>query len=837
MRSLPTLSAWWLLTVLTGWSLYAEPAPLHLPGELSADQILNGEYPFPASPAVEVQQREDGLARDRLSPVPEPGVHPRLLISPEDLPGLRRRLKETSVGKALYSTLQQRLDSSIRDPKNWGSEFYQKLAKGDADAVNALVREKKGMPPGVGHYQPFLYAIVLEAFDALITEDLNRGKKAATAIATYAEMIRPGIEKASTLPMGDDSWRAKTSGPKTGTELSDQGLRDGVGGHLLGYAYDFSHPFMTEAQRASVRKTIAAATYGKLWMGARLPHHFRNWNWCAVGLQQPLLALSIEGEEGYDPRVYKMGVDIARDYLTYGISPAGMSTEAVGYTQFGLVWANPFIVAAQRRGAPLLTHGHFRSMVDWYLHTTVPSRDQWLSYGDGGDAGPSIGTLSLWRYFFPTDPKIQAVWRSFRQANGEKSFQGGFHIIEPILWVDEEPVVKSNSDGPARDLVVLDAPRTLFDSVRSSLSTRSSWEADAAHLQFECRTDSVGASHEHSDRGHFTFAALGRVWAKDNFRSVEARHHNGILIDGKGQGYWPGPGVWLGLEEKGDNLIASCDAKPAYDWFWPKQILTENPETFVRFQFPRWESYRAEAADFQKKMAGIRGEKDNRPSVVQFWKGFEKGDVRLWDEDAWPIRYPFNPVQRAFRTVAFHRGKFPYLIVTDDIQKDQQERLYEWLMQTGPNTEVVSYKDNDLVLGDATLKRDENGQPKPVRGDRLLLVRILNMNEPQLARDYQTRPSVRLETFERRDTLTPTVVQGSLSGGRSFGLDKRLVIASRSVSPNFRILLFPYRHGEENPLTVWNEDRTQLEFTLRGRTQKWNFKTDPHGRTLVSADK
>ena len=37
-----------------------------------------------------------------------------------------------------------------------------------------------------------------------------------------------------------------------------------------------------------------------------------------------------------------MGVQIVRDYLTYGISANGFSTEAVGYTQFGLVWANPF---------------------------------------------------------------------------------------------------------------------------------------------------------------------------------------------------------------------------------------------------------------------------------------------------------------------------------------------------------------------------------------------------------------------------------------------------------------------------------------------------------------
>ncbi len=824
-----------LFVLLPGcFALLSAAAPPHLPGELSADQILAGESPFPPSPKVEFPTENQGLSAERLSKVPPPGVHPRLLISPDDLPGLRRRLKETNVGKALYATLQKRLDTTLRDPKNWGSEFYSLLAKGDTKAVNALVKEHKGMPPGVGHYQPFLYAIVMEAFDALITDDKARGEKAAAAIATYAEMIRPGIEAAGELPMGDDSWRAKTSGPKTGSEVSDQGLRDGVGGHLLGYAYDFAWPFMSEAQRAAVRKTIAAATAGKLWMGARLPNHFRNWNWIAVGLQQPLLALAIEGEEGYDPRVYDLGVKIARDYLTYGISPSGISTEAVGYTQFGLVWANPFVIAAQRRGADLLGHGHHRAMLDWYLHTGLPTRDQWLSTGDGGDTGPSVGTLSMWRYFFPGDPKAEALWRSLLHASKGKALDGNFHIIEPLLWADADPLLELPLSADGKDLQALGLPPVVFDPVRSSLIARSGWDANAAWMQFECRTDSVGASHEHADRGNFAFAALGRTWAKDNFRSVETRHHNSILVDGLGQGYWPGPGVWLGTSEAGTLLIAACDAKPAYDWFWPKQIVTEDPDAFIRFPFPRWDSYKTEAVEFQKRIAGLKGEKDSRPGVVGFWKGFEKSDPRLWDEDAWPVRFPHNPVERAFRTVAFERGKNPWLLVVDDIQKDDSERLYEWLMQTGMNTEIASISGNDIILCDATASRNEAGIVMPEKGARQLLVRILDMKDPARPIDYQGRPSVRLETFERKDTLLPE--SAGLSGSRSFGLDKRLVIASRSKAPDFKILLYPFRKGEELPKTVWNADRTELTIETGAARQTLSVKTSPEGRTLIGAE-
>lgn len=245
-------------------------------------------------------------------------------------------------------------------------------------------------------------------------------------------MLAPLVERALTVPLHDDLWRAKVQGPVTGKWSESQGLRDLMGYHLLGYAYDFAAPFMSEADRAPVRQVIARSTAGRLWMGARLPHHFRNWNWCAVGLGQPLLALAIEGEEGYDPRVPKLGAQIARDYLTYGISPQGSSTEAVGYTQFGFVWANPFLLAMARRGDDLLTHGHFRNMLSWYAQTLTPDDRAWSSYGDGdgGDTGPSLGTALLWKRFLPQDPLADFTLQRVTASLGDKIDKVHQHLIE-----------------------------------------------------------------------------------------------------------------------------------------------------------------------------------------------------------------------------------------------------------------------------------------------------------------------------------------------------------------------------------------------------------------------
>ena len=806
----------------------AAEIPRHLAGELDAETVLNGAYPWPPSPAVTVSSDATGFARERLSVVPPAGVHPRILISPADLPDLRRRVAGSAMGKALLENLRSRVRMAIKTPGEWGARFYDALAAGDLGGARQLLAEKGGKPPSIGHYQPFIEAFALEALDALIAKDEVRGRKVGAALANYAVLAEPAVEQALGQPLSDDVWRVKLNGPVTGDWSSDQGLRELVGYEILGYTYDFAYNYMTEPQRAQVRQVIARVTNGELWLGARLPRHFRNWNWVAVGLSQPLLALAIEGEEGYDPRIFRMGEEIAHDYFTYGISEQGSSTEAVGYTQFGLVWANPFVVAAARRGDTLLTQNHMRGMIDWYLHTMEPAAlcqrsataaldaeqlqrglsQLWTSHGDGGDEGPAIWTMAMWKYFYPTDPKIDLLWRVVVNNGPGKAFTGNFHTIEALLWANDAPI----SLAPEA-VQKLNLPFAFFDPMRSSLIAHSGWDTNAAVLQFECRTDAVGGSHEHADRGAFTFSALGRPWAKDNFRSVETRHHNCILIDGLGQGFWPGPGKWLGLADEGWGMVAACDAKDCYDWWWPKEIRTEDPQAFERFHYSRWESFLGDAREFRREFPGFVPIHDPRPSVVAHWQGFAEHDPRMWDEDSWPVRLPHNPVQRAFRTVAFVRSPHPYLLVVDDIQKDAQERLYEWLMQTGMNTALARQAGNDLILCDATVPLDENGVPRPRRGDRELLVRVLNCGLPARPEAYQTRPSFRLETFERRDTLVPEAPATVLAGARTFGLDKRLVISSRAVAPDFRILLWPLREGEALPETQWNRAHTQL--TLR----------------------
>jgi hypothetical protein len=208
-----------------------------------------------------------------------------------------------------------------------------------------------------------------------------------------------------------------------------------------------------------------------------------------------------------------------------------------------------------------------------------------------------------------------------------------------------------------------------------------------------------------------------------------------------------------------------------------------------------------------------------------------------------------DPVRRAFRTTGLVRGKQPYILIVDDIQKGDAEHLYEFLLHVPDDIEmesaVVYFQDKDPVSGKPVVRKansylnpgtlDVTGEPIACAdivlkepdlpqasgkyglpgGDRRLLVRILRC-EGDLRDDG--RPA-KLETYVRL--------------ARWQGLGKRLVIPSRSIAPNYKILLYPHRKGQPMPVTVWNPDRTQVTIAIGDQKDVVDFAVTESGRTEV----
>jgi hypothetical protein len=59
------------------------------------------------------------------------------------------------------------------------------------------------------------------------------------------------------------------------------------------------------------------------------------------------------------------------------------------------------------------------------------------------------------------------------------------------------------------------------------------------------------------------------------------------------------------------------------------------------------------------------------------------------------------------------------------------------------------------------------------------------------------------------------------------------VIPSRSVAPDFKVLLFPYRNKKNIPGTEWNKDRTQVTITVGDQEDVVDFTMTESGRTTL----
>ena len=738
------------------------------------------------------------------------------------------------MGRGMMQTIRDNLAKGIDKPGTYENTCFTDLTKGDGAAFEVDYKTGiAGRLPGSGpsdealrhasvrwgQREPFLTSLEMRCWVALIDGDTARGKENAAALATYARHLQPGLMKAIAGPFGDNWWK---------------GIRPALGPDSeIAFGYDWTEPFMTPEQASTVRHVISLATAGKYTLGMDLPHHWRTWNYIGMALHEPVLSLAIEGEPGYDPRIYQRGVEVARDYLTYGITKDGFGKEGVGYQTAGMGHAGVLMLAAANRGDNLFLHPHYQQYVGPYLYSAMaPFGGDWVSEGDLAVFPPIIAVASLSKFVFPANAMVDTVFRNHPNVKAQTygaAFDG--NVNETLLVGPSDPnptgnpVPSSPPPGASGDGL------TLFDANRGMLVTRTAWNPDAVDLHFDCRTDATYASHEHPDHGQFTFDADGCAWAVTGIRDTETKYHNCVTIDGHGQGYFPPPGKWIGLNQADGGVVGTVDTKYCWDWFWPKPILLESPEQLKREG--EFEAYSVEAARLLGRIPRSEFERETYPNVLAYYSGFLAGDPRMWEEDSWVCHAPNYPVKRAFRTAGLIRGKHPYIIVMDDIQKDDQEHLYEWNMLCPMDVDVLSVLGNDIVLSNATgAFYNQRATTQEVtasrgKGGARLLVRALNVNQPT---DFATlQPNPTLETIELKkhdDSHQFT--------GRSNGLIRRLVFPSRSIAPDYKVVLIPFLQGQQEPTTTWNDDRTVATLDWDDQHDQLSFKKMDDGRTSLA---
>lgn len=772
-------------------------------------------------PPLPVAYETAGLAEGRLKPPPPPGVHPRIAFNPEDLPARRQAVATPSIAQKVYRQVVDGVARTITGERARLRGLYDRLAAGDT----------AGLEPAA--VIPLLRPLHEEAYRCLIEEDDPAGEKVARATASIARLLLPELDRVN--PTND--WQGTTN------KLIG---RDG-----LAWCYDLAHGWMTEADRQVTRQALAAATAGKWCIGMdALPAWEANMmNWIPwLGGELLVSALAIEGEEGYDETLLPRIAQAYERLMLLGFFASGASYEGMGKNSPRI----DFHVPLAKRGYRVIAQTHTRRFIDQFrLHTLQPWGEAFIQDGNWGGSlcrGNAVDFFAM-KWAYPDDPKVDFVFRS-RFEPLEQSGQPIRGLNLHLFPVDYD---RSISWEASLARATATEPLTFFCPDRGLVISRTGWNPDALHLYFQPR--SIVGGHRHGSRNTFLVSSHGRVWIDFTHMAggslvgdvLESRYQNVTLIDGVGQAYECPPGRMVAFADTPLVTAAAGDARFAYSM---RRLASVEDAAEVSAREDAGEPLPTGPEPIEICPNDFRLTPSDLPWMSLPWKllpdwcssqklpvyGQQRRGITFTcsHERKWEANWTWkdDPVARAFRTIALVRGQQPYVLLTEDIQKDDAEHLYEFLLQLPGDIDLESAvtlyqgEDGGLAIPPPTHRwaggqRDAAAQQilvadivlKEQQGNRRLLVRLLECAGDVTA---DGRPA-RLETYVRN--------------ARWQRLGKRLVIPSRSVAPNYKLLLYPHRQGDPKPMTRWNADRSELQVEWAGQRDLVQFATDTEGRT------
>ena len=731
-----------------------------------------------------------GFDPNSVRKVPEPGVHPRVFFGPDELPELRERLKNTVPGQKIMVAIKKELNNNIRIEGSPTTAGYQALIKGDES-----VEIQKNIS--------IAYGALYEAFRCLVEQDEEGGKQVAKAIVTIAKIDQKVIQKSI------DSYKQKHPEAKridfrvTAKHPSQNGT--------LGLMYDWAYNFMNQQQRDIVRKAIVTASKNMTLQGAQNLRTIRtnSSNWISWTSRLVCLLAAIEGEEGYDPVAYQHSVQAMKWFFSLSIFPDGESHEGWG-KQF-LMAELAYIMA--RRGEYFFANQNVRNTFNKYwLHALNPwgRKDEefggvsgpftfYDSQGGTKTRIPSLPDILVYKKLYPKDPAIDFIYRS-AMAEDYGSFSQRINLRHHFSTYDGfcKAIFAMTFDhtktwDEAHADLTKDKALTYFSIDTGNMITRSDWSSDALYFHYNNR--SMPGGHKYSDRGHFNVYADGRYWGiYEKMRQVREAflpmNRSTVIIDGEGVSIAPGKCV----DHVSNDLTSFTvsDLKITYDYSHNYLFPLKGEDRKKKVMLPHsYNEFRLEPSEYPY----YNLTQDMRPHWYDSLK--KPYDQRMGGSNSAGWRKHDIPMKKAFRTAGMVRGKHPYILIVDDIQKDDQKRHYEWGMTLASDINLNKAAKDLAILGD-----DKNRQ---------LVVQMLSADGLE---DAPKIKEVRSKNPPQPDKVIP-----------------KLVFNSHAKAPSFKALIYPPR-GEQAQVN-WNEDRTQLTLTWSDQVDLITFHEAEDGRTRI----
>ena len=832
------------------------------------DYILSGGLIKDLPPPIEVPVHYDapGFDGSRLSKVPAPGVHPRIIVSPSDI----ERLKDLhAMGEEAPRIFRLQMEQMRRDAENWKipANFNYRGSPWGEDSVIA----------GWGLY-------------ALITEDQALGRKAAEATVEHALYLEGRIDilnsHSDAAAIKDVAYDFIRTGVKFGQidyhSAYYQGGRERIaellkepgatiaktdlsGSYLtLAFEYDYAHPFMTEEERTIVRRVISKCTYGKYTTGMALPGQMFINNHMSGAANQTYLALAIEGEKGYDPRVAKMAEWSLANKLSYDLSSDGITYE----NNKGFIPMLPILAIAKRQGPDhpknLLKHSHLLARANsnvaharklYYryfegsrrrpdhtpLDKIITGQDQpryWRASGGSGTGG-HLEFWSVLKHFYHEDPKVDFVWNcklpgalEYYEGTEKENWGGKIHYNHfAMKALNLLTATKMTNYNKQENLKQFDkVQKHWFDDERGIMSARNDWSADSMLVHLENRIDQFYMGHESPQHGDFQLWADGISWVPNGGGYLDTSFRNMVTVDGLASIYAPVSGDTMTAVGTEQTATTVSEMTTAYQWrkSWNGLRYLDHPGMTT--------------APYQMKGFAKAAYQINRfsefaylPAIKEHYDGFAHLDYGPWHGETRGPEYYVkwnDPMDHVFRTLHLARGDKPYMLIMDDLRKaDNKDHQFDWRMMvtgdavlykvstavgnrhTDMNTEGKIGTDMIFTMKDDSYNREYSGayyvgiKPKPKKGDPMLLVRVLwrNTNFPFPVPNVQ----------------------------RS-GLFNMVSVPAFGKSPEYRIMIFPHRFGDKLPSTEWSDDRSRLTVKVGGNVDVYDLDQTDNERTVFS---
>ncbi len=733
---------------------------------LPYEDAIKGNF-WPKSPKVSIAFNDPDFATERLSEVPAPGVHPRVLVSPKDVGMIRAKV-------------------ALGDKAPW----------------------------------PFrvMWARVMKsrnAFYALVTKNNALGKELAGQLVEKLKSLEPKLDQMDKMPDSENIWAVERSIIATGepdppTEIWD--LLD----------YDYLSGWMSASERELARRIIARITARRISNFLMVPDHFMNNNHEGFGMEYIRLMLLIEGEKGFNSELFKLSCQKVNAMLDWYLDKDGMCYESIKG------WLNvSAITAVGLRERNLLKHDHLRTKMGFFRAALRWEEGAWKIRDEM--RASAFHVIWMMHYYHPNDPAIDFLYKASLSTHdflrdAEAKWPNPVGIVNELLllYADDGMTGKEGQPFDWNDQKQIDnlkLPVTWKDDLRGYVETRNSWRKEDLHLGFVCKQDFLYGGHEGSENNRLTLWKDGVNWIQDNnMLATKATFlQNMLTVDGQGCHWPPAPGTWLGVKESAEGLVAAGDGKNGYSYSKSMQV---HPLYFPSAKIPYYAPFADGNFDLSRDIQVAF-----HPGTIRHNDGYAHTDYGPWSGETRLVEgyRSFNPMQQFYRTVQLARGENPYVLVIDDAKKDELTHQFDWNISVPLNVDLVEaitpeiqfqntdpsdVRMDDLILGKAGTERDATtGKLKPKKGDPLCLIRVLWRNSTY------GFPVPRFERYQGYN---------------------QVVVPAKAVSPEFRVLIYPYKFGEPIPKTSWNANRTELTVQINNKTDVYQFGQTDGGRTVLS---